>query len=82
MTPVEKVARAIAEAASAGAERWREHEDEARAAIEAMREPSEGMIRIGTFIISNQSADDHRRTAAPAFEAMIDAALAEDPGSP
>lgn len=73
MTPVERVARAICRSDHPGmSERLREFEwmayiDSARAAIAALREPSEGMI--------DAAPDVHLSTAI--WTAMIDAALSE-----
>lgn len=48
--------------------------DEARAAIEAMREPTEEMIAAG----ARGSGEDSQDVALGAWEAMIDAALSKD----
>jgi len=77
MTPIEKVARAIYEAQPRN-KPWvlltplhrSRLETEARAAIEALREPSEAM-RAVTINDVGRYEDD--------WEAMIDAALAERP---
>jgi hypothetical protein len=54
------------------AKHWRDHIPAARAVIEAIREPSEGMVRAG---------HGHSLTinAGYLFKAMIDAALSEKP---
>ena len=44
---VERVARAICLANTQGDEMWQAFVPEARAALEAMREPTEGMVRAG-----------------------------------
>lgn len=53
---------------------WHMHEDEARAAIAAMKGPTEAMV---------DAMDEHAGTIAPeyAYEAAIDAALNEPPQS-
>ncbi|MEZ2132438.1 MULTISPECIES: hypothetical protein [unclassified Sinorhizobium] len=75
-TMIERVARAIMEDSGGGRDRpdfnWRYYESAARAAIEAMREPTEDMRIAGcqeTWL--DPSVDD-------IYRAMIDAALQED----
>lgn len=71
---VERVAKAIAHAVwrqsdSGTPPKWSEWRDEARAAIEAMREPTKAMVEAGTVAL-------HFRPAGlVAWGAMIDAAL-------
>jgi|AmaraimetFIIA100_FD_contig_41_5707065_length_408_multi_3_in_0_out_0_1 hypothetical protein len=66
-TMIERVARAIAK--SQGVEdTWRGYMAETRAAIAAMREPTEAMAHAG---------DQH--AGRDAWQAMIDAALKEEP---
>ena len=75
-TMIERVARAICDAT--GEFSWDEEDEitrsefrnEAIAAIEAMREPTEAMIEAGHW----HSGSD----AGPCFTAMIDAALKEE----
>lgn len=85
MTPVERVARAICAAevkrlGYAGDPAffvegfWRDHEPAARAAIEALREPSEGMEEAAMPVLS-QYPDEGRPRAI--WEAMISQALSE-----
>jgi hypothetical protein len=76
VTMIEKVARAICSAEGIDPDRkgnetvwrWQEFEKEARAAIEAMREPTDAMREIG-----NWSGLPHVET----YAAMIDIALKE-----
>jgi hypothetical protein len=83
MGMVERVARALAENQwpvdfpgtkdQFLASHWRYHEDDARAAIEAMMDPSEEMI--GAF---HRMCDDNGACLVkPGFQAMIKAALEE-----
>lgn len=65
---VERVARAIANSDGMHPEAWRPFEVNARAAIEAMREPTEGMIDAG-FGYTGYPEE--------AYKEMIDAALKE-----
>jgi len=65
---IERVARAIAEQNHGST--WDEWIDEARAAIEAMREPTEAMINAG-------DRTDHDVEATMVWRAMIDEALGE-----
>ena len=68
---VERVARAIAEGWKGGWDDVAHREAfraDARAAIEAMREPTDAMVRAG-----------HLGATAAAWRAMVDAALAEPP---
>lgn len=67
MTMIEKVARAIAEAVSKNEQASNMWSETAKAAIEAMREPSEAMISI----------IDVTSGAVEQYQAMIDAALKE-----
>jgi hypothetical protein len=88
----ERVARAIARAhiyatticrvepglSQAVEEYWTGYEAEARAAIAAMREPAEGMIKAGWMPHPQpEFRCDIPREPADAWRAMIDAALAE-----
>lgn len=99
---VERVARSICAAggsdpdASAGwllqpgRKLWENHVTEARAAIEAMREPTPGMIE-AAYDLPRQELDrttrldeyieryDWKQLAPRAFSAMIDAALVKEP---
>jgi hypothetical protein len=84
MTMIEKVARALAKVYARGtgddevaANRyadsfWRKFKDDARAAIEAMREPTDAMLGAG----EGETHDD----PAPVWAAMIDRALSEGEG--
>lgn len=88
---IEKVARAIYEGRNGtGAKAWgalpNSHRDpyraDARAAIAAMREPSERMVYVGEgyadFVLPlghDNSGDGRRKEMRMAFTAMIDAAL-------
>ena len=67
---VERVARAVQPIADPGGH-WTTCEDIARAAIEAMREPTEGMIQAGWT--TNGYRGDMTKAE---WSAMIDAALA------
>jgi len=85
MTMVEKVARAMAANAGVIWSGPRGEDDPdftimkmaylraARAAIEAMREPDDAMVKAG----AHGSGEDSETTALGAWQAMIDAALAE-----
>jgi hypothetical protein len=69
MSLVERVARALAAAAGDDPNRyWGEYQDDARAAIAAMREPTEAMVNV-LRNTEHGILDD--------WHAMIDAALAE-----
>ena len=71
---IERVARAIAEQNHGST--WDEWIDEARAAIEAMREPTEAMIN--GLRIAQECGDSTAALWAPlVWRAMIDAALGE-----
>jgi hypothetical protein len=76
-TKIEEVARAIMEDSGGGRDRpdfnWRYYESAARAAIEAMREPTEAMRRECDGW--NASPNDMEGC----YSAMIDAALKEEP---
>lgn len=50
----------------------------ARAAIEAMREPTEEMVRMGMTALPNSTPGRHQKTGW-VWDAMIDAALKEQP---
>lgn len=82
MTKIEQVARAIAACqAELGPERWRYCVTEARAAIEAMRGPTPGMLKAAGTVPGYDWEDWTRDPVADHTEwwnEMIDAALAED----
>lgn len=61
---------------------WVTLEGEARAAIEAMREPTEGMVRVTIPINPCQSRDGQCYDEAEIYRAMIDAALSPPPPTP
>ena len=72
-TMIERVARAIAASvySEAGVElMWKCYMDKARAAIEAMREPTAGMVSSVTI--------DHIEDVEEFWGALIDAALKEE----
>lgn len=82
MTMVEKAARAIATSLEVSPESWRDHADEARAVIQAMREISAEVAQAAFdvelkdpngFVATMTGADDFQRW----FARMVDAALAE-----
>lgn len=50
----------------------------ARSAIEAMREPTEEMVRMGMTALPNSTPGRHQKTGW-VWDAMIDAALKEQP---
>jgi len=90
MDMVERVARALAEFAPTPGfdaaqrqawidEYWTGYEDEARAAIAAMREPTEEMVRagIGALAVADYGMPEYgpEDAAEMTFSAMIDAAL-------
>lgn len=78
MTMIERVARAIMRDDFEGDELWESSDKclrgsylrNARAAIEAMRDPTDGMVDAGNSL-------GHEEAPATYYEAMIDAALAE-----
>lgn len=81
MTPLERAARAIYKLGDNGPytlaeedEQWHHHVDTARAVLEAIREPSEGMVDAA------QVAHGPEATYRTAWRGMIDAALAEGEG--
>lgn len=95
-TILEKVARGIyresyrrccnGELPDGNDQSWRSYLGEAHAALEALREPSEGMVEAGCDYINNEASWRSAREECaypchirPTFEAMIDAALAEQP---
>lgn len=71
MPMIERVARALAESDPEYDPVW-DYRPQARAAIEAMREPTEDMKSAGHF----WAGED----CGPCFSSMIDAALEEDSG--
>lgn len=79
MSMVERVARAIMRDDFEGDDMWNSsgrllrdsYLKNARAAIEAMREPTEGMAGAGNSL-------GHEEAPSTYYEAMIDAALAEE----
>lgn len=90
MTMIERVARAIAQ--HCGVDPSPEYAPKARAAIEAMREPTEAMIDVplfndpsAVFKIGGRTIDatkkyESRRDLRPyIYRAMIDAALKDQP---
>lgn len=58
---------------------WPNHLDQARAAVEALREPSEGMVEAGSFAVEADVITTFQaiRSAKDAFTAMIDHILKE-----
>lgn len=75
-TMVEKVARAISAIGSGSDSNWSDYTEEARAALQALREPTEAMADA----FDNMKAwddDDRLPEAREAMEAFIDAALSE-----
>lgn len=73
---VERVARALAEAdgitiCSDASYRMSSYGIRAKAAIAAMREPSEEMMRVGRYVANTAAA-------IPAWKAMIDEALGKN----
>jgi len=84
MTMIERVARAIYEDISAGADDMESCIIAARAAIEAMREPTDSMVKagikreVGWEYGERGCPDDGPHVSSHAsYTAMIDAALAE-----
>lgn len=85
---VERVAKAIFDRGSVLQKPWEEADDGhrefyrslARAAIEAMREPTEAMVDVvapSLFLPGVTTPKSERRTASSIFTGMIDAALKE-----
>jgi len=80
MSPLEKMARAIATVGDGNDEGWRNYLPEARAALLAIREPDEGMQNAGVEAASNIFggwADEGQVIAY--HHAMIDAILNQEP---
>ncbi|MBO9624186.1 MAG: hypothetical protein J7500_15870 [Sphingomonas sp.] len=86
---VVRVARAIATYANGSADMWENWQEEARAAIEAMREPDKHMIDAGITAAGevedwprdtdgSYRADTPSDMPKPVWHAMIDAALQPD----
>lgn len=69
MTMVERVARAICKADNCSDNSWNVYINIAKAAIKAIREPTEVMLDAGTY------ASDMALSAKDQYSAMIDAAL-------
>lgn len=79
MNMVEKVARAICDKEEPdGLGNWEFYRDHARAAIEAMREPTDAMLRAGAI----GSGEDSENTASGAWDSMIAVALFETTNEP
>lgn len=80
---IERVAKAIAKARGgwhADEGQWRSCEDEARAAIEAMRDPTEAMTLAMLQAWETPPGEDADSSdMTPNWKAAIDAALAEIP---
>lgn len=83
---IERVARAIGGEENGApvdepVERWRNWEPAARAAIAAMREPTEGILQAmrDTVPVSGYEWEYETDEALPHWQAMIDAALEENP---
>lgn len=87
---VERVARAIASKLETNPDEmiedmscvgshpaWTEYEESARAAIEAMREPTEAMRDAGGVVAGSRRDDPDCPTAEAVWSAMISAALKE-----
>lgn len=82
MTPVERVARAV-QAAKINGQRVRLSDEYAqaiaRAAIAALAEPSEGMIKAAEFVYEKHYAATARGFIEDMHQTMIAAALEEKP---
>jgi hypothetical protein len=85
MTPLEKAARALAKVQS-GTDEWDAYDqafqetliEAVRAVLQAIREPSEGMIEAALLRETEWDTDSIRREChANAWVTMIDAALTE-----
>lgn len=65
---------------------WQAYASEARAIVTSMREPTDGMLQAEGVTVSGKTLrvdsylEDH--SALSVWQAMIDAALAEDPACP
>ena len=88
MTKLEEVARALYRHAApklgpreCGEESgWRMYLGEARIAVEAIREPTEAMMKLGILgPIAGAAEDETEYTVSAIFMAMIDAILNESP---
>jgi len=85
MSMIEKVARALCAGdpddtlqvgPNVGRPRWTQHTPQARAAIEAMREPTEGMEVAGSNAMNFEPFEpDSLQAARAGWKAMIQAAL-------
>lgn len=76
---VERVAAVIAMKSEGWTKNAKDYIPHARAAIEAMREPTDAMVEGGAVVVSNQDADHDKPlpTLSNAYRAIIDAALNE-----
>lgn len=75
---IERVARAMAR--ERGLEQWHAMEDLARAAIEAMREPTPLMLDVADYAmpgVTKEASEANQRKAWELWRKMIDAALAQ-----
>lgn len=84
MTMIEKVARAIARSIDIDPDDGRAEDAmkwiriTAKAAIEAMREPSDEMIIAADIYVEDGSEWGKQKTIVEGYQQMIDAALKED----
>lgn len=78
MTMIERVARAIAAKETGSETNYRDFVDAARAAIEAMREPTDEMVRAGRAVDGQYNTVRASIDAAAHYRAMIDKALEKD----
>lgn len=88
MTLIEKMARGLSVAndmepdrviTATGMLQWQAFADDARAALQAAREPSEAMIHKGRFALECETSFTPEQGVERCWYAMIDAALSEQP---
>lgn len=80
MTMIEKIARALCTIDGCDP-LWQRYERQARAAIEAMREPTEEMTRMGHYCAEGCTDDPCGKLPQHVWGTMIKAALSEKPGA-
>lgn len=75
---IERVAKAILDEQRKNRSAFPDNRDLARAAIEAMREPAEGMVDAGVAAWGSPSSVDVYENIVAEYRCMIDAALGKD----
>lgn len=74
---IDRVAKAIAKSMSANPVRWDDYIPEAKAAIVAMRDPTEEMVKAIDDTLDKGDAGKTKDTTVELWQASIDAALKE-----